>query len=151
MTSCPEKASTNTCEIAGSITWTEIPATDMVRVQKFYSEVFGWTYDGMPPMLDADGTPHFVMFNKGRTNGGFVRVAPEDFLSAALHPQNGDGGKKKLSVRNTITVDSVDETMKKVEEAGGELYIPKVELPNKMGFVAYFTDSEKNVMGLWSM
>lgn len=77
----------------------------------------------MPPMLDADGTPHFVMFNKGRTNGGFVRVAPEDFLSAALHPQNGDGGKKKLSVRNTITVDSVDETMKKVEEAGGELYM----------------------------
>ncbi|KAG4428787.1 hypothetical protein IFR05_015727 [Cadophora sp. M221] len=104
-------------------------------------------------MLDADGTPNFVMFNKGRMNGGFVRVAPEDFLSAALHPENSEEGKgkKKLSVRNTITVDSVDETMKKVEEAGGELYIPKVELPNKMGFVAYFTDSEKNVVGLWSM
>ena len=27
---------------------------------------------------------------------------------------------------------------------------PKEEIPGDMGFVAYFTDSEKNVMGLWS-
>ncbi|KAH7321483.1 hypothetical protein BKA65DRAFT_81983 [Rhexocercosporidium sp. MPI-PUGE-AT-0058] len=149
MTSCPENASANASSIAGSITWTEIPATDMSRVQKFYAEVFGWTYDGMAPILDANGSPRFVMFNKGSTNGGFVKVEPEDFLSAALHPQNGE--KRKLSVRNTITVENVDESLKRVEEAGGEAYIPKVELPNKMGFVAYFTDSEKNVMGLWSM
>ena len=31
------------------------------------------------------------------------------------------------------------------------LQSPKVQLPNNMGFVAYFTDSEGNVMGLWSM
>jgi hypothetical protein len=28
---------------------------------------------------------------------------------------------------------------------------PKRELPTDMGFVAYFTDTEKNVLGLWSM
>ncbi|PVH85434.1 hypothetical protein DL98DRAFT_583530 [Cadophora sp. DSE1049] len=144
MASCTDKR-----PIPGSITWTEIPATDMSRVQKFYSDVFGWTYVGMPPMLDANGEPTFVMYNKGTTNGGFVKVEPEDLLSAALHPGNDE--KKKLSVRNTITVDSVDESLKKVEEAGGKLYIPKVQLPNDMGFVAYFTDSENNVMGLWSM
>lgn len=75
----------------------------------------------MPPMLDANGSPTFAMFNKGHTNGGFVKVEPEDFLSAALHPNNDE--KKKLSARNTTTVDSVDESLKKVEEAGGKLYM----------------------------
>jgi hypothetical protein len=28
---------------------------------------------------------------------------------------------------------------------------PKKELPNDMGFLAYFTDTEKNVLGVWSM
>jgi predicted enzyme related to lactoylglutathione lyase len=28
---------------------------------------------------------------------------------------------------------------------------PKKEIPGNMGFVAYFLDTEKNVMGLWSM
>ncbi|KAK0100969.1 hypothetical protein ONS95_013042 [Cadophora gregata] len=144
MSACPEGR-----PVPGSITWTEIPATDMARVQKFYSDVFGWTYDGMAPMLDDKGSPIFVMFSRGHTNGGFVKVEPEQLLSAALHPGNGD--KKCLSVRATITVESVDESLKKVEEAGGKLYIPKVELPNNMGFVAYFTDSEGNVQGLWSM
>lgn len=27
---------------------------------------------------------------------------------------------------------------------------PKREIPGGMGFVAYFTDSEGNVMGLWA-
>jgi len=31
------------------------------------------------------------------------------------------------------------------------LHSPKKELPNDMGFLAYFTDTEKNVLGVWSM
>lgn len=46
-----------------------------------------------------------------------------------------------MSVWNIMEVDWLIETF----------CSPKVELPNKMGYVAYFTDSEKNVMGLWSM
>ena len=94
----------------------------LIQVLDTYANHQQWTYDGMPPMLDANGSPTFVMFNKGHTNGGFVKVEPEDFLSAALHPNN-DEKKKKLSVRNTVTVDSVDESLKKVEEAGGKLYM----------------------------
>lgn len=45
----------------------------------------------------------------------------------------------------------MDESLKEVEKAGGSLYIPKKELPKDMGFVAYFTDTEKNVLGVWSM
>ncbi len=38
--SSPNSHHTNSVK-AGTITWTEIPATDMSRVQKFYSDVFG--------------------------------------------------------------------------------------------------------------
>ncbi len=36
-------------------------------------------------------------------------------------------------------------------EADLMLRSPKKELPNDMGFLAYFTDTEKNVLGVWSM
>ncbi len=72
-------------------------------------------------MLDDNGETCFVMFNKGPTNGGFVKVAPNNILSAALHPDNAN--KEKLCVRNTITVDSVDDAVKRVQEAGGALYM----------------------------
>jgi predicted enzyme related to lactoylglutathione lyase len=32
-----------------------------------------------------------------------------------------------------------------------ETYSPKKAIPGDMGFVAYFLDTEKNVMGVWSM
>lgn len=36
-------------------------------------------------------------------------------------------------------------------QADLRLRSPKKELPNDMGFLAYFTDTEKNVLGVWSM
>lgn len=39
---------------------------------------------------------------------------------------------------------------KKVVEAGGKVYQEKREIPGGMGFLIYFTDTEMNVMGLWS-
>jgi len=93
--------------------------------------------------------PLAVLFTKGPAHGSFVKVAAEDHLSPATHPQNV--AKSKISVRVTMTVESIDETMELVQKAGGEPYKPKSAIPNKMGFVAYFLDTEKNVMGLWSM
>ncbi|TAQ86663.1 hypothetical protein B7494_g5020 [Chlorociboria aeruginascens] len=131
----------------GSISWTEIPVLDLDRAQAFYSGVFAWDFIPLPPRT-AGAEPTFVMFRKDSTNGGLVKVTPDNHLTPSLHPSNAD--KKKLSVRVTITVESVDEALSAILENGGEIYSPKVEVPNNMGFVAYFLDSEKNVMGIWS-
>ena len=48
----------------------------------------------------------------------------------------------------TIGVDSIDDTLKKIEAGGGSTVTPRTEIPN-MGAFAYFKDSEGNVMGLW--
>lgn len=65
--------------------------------------------------------PKVIMFQKGATHGSFVKVDPGNHLSPAMHPDNPD--KERIAVRVTITVESVDETLKAVEKAGGEVYL----------------------------
>jgi hypothetical protein len=128
----------------GMITWTEIPCTDLERIQTFYSTVFGWN---VTPSLG--GNEDFSMFTKGATHGSFIKLDPHNFLSPGIHPENPDAAR--IALRVTINVESVDEKLKEIEKAGGSLYIPKKAIPGDMGFVAYFLDTEKNVMGVWSM
>jgi uncharacterized protein len=124
----------------------------MARATNFYRTVFSWDCSpfGGASLEEAS----FVLFNATgkpeKQNGGFMKVTQENFLSPALHPDNAS--KERTSVRVTISVASIDEKLKEIEKAGGALYSPKREIPgDNMGFVAHFTDSEKNVMGLWSM
>src|SRR5262249_44942859 len=48
----------------------------------------------------------------------------------------------------TIQVDSIDDTLKKVDAGGGKTVQPRTEIQG-MGAFAYFKDSEGNTMGLW--
>jgi hypothetical protein len=47
-----------------------------------------------------------------------------------------------------MDVDDIDETLAKIEVLGGKTARPK-QAVGDMGFTAYFTDSEGNLMGLW--
>jgi uncharacterized protein len=96
------------------ITWVEVPCTDLERVQTFYSTVFGWS---ITPTPNGESS----MFTKGGTHGSFVKLEPENFLSPAIHPDNPDKGR--VALRVTLNVDSVDESLKEVEKAGGALYM----------------------------
>jgi predicted enzyme related to lactoylglutathione lyase len=62
----------------------------------------------------------YVLFSKGPSHGGLFQVSEECHLSPATHPSNEK--KSKVSVCVTITVDSIDETFKLIEKAGGEVY-----------------------------
>lgn len=53
-------------------------------------------------------------------HGGLVKVTSSNLLSPALHADNAK--KARLSVCSTITVWSIDETLVKIVEAGGEVY-----------------------------
>ena len=45
-------------------------------------------------------------------------------------------------------MDSIDETVAKIEAIGGATVVAKQPVAS-MGYVAYFTDPEGNLMGLW--
>ncbi|KAH8594090.1 hypothetical protein B0O99DRAFT_688117 [Bisporella sp. PMI_857] len=136
----------------GSISWIEIPVLDLTRAQKFYEEVFEWTYTPMTGGSSEEcknAEPEYVLFRKGTTNGGLVKVSEDCHLSPATQPSVDT--KSKTTVCVTINVESIDETFKLIEKAGGAVHKPKFQIQGDMGFAAHFLDTEKNVMGIWSM
>lgn len=116
----------------------EIPIDEHERAKKFYSSVFDWHMQDMPVDDDvytfAITTPvdeNYQHTEKGAINGGFFRRNP-DLKTPVI----------------TIGVSSIDSFAKKIEAAGGQMVVPKGEVPD-MGYYAYFKDTEGNIMGLW--
>jgi predicted enzyme related to lactoylglutathione lyase len=107
----------------------ELGVTDPERAIKFYSSIFGWTiqkYEGpMPYWLVTTGDP-----KDPGINGGLVI--------------NKDAQPRTV---NTIAVENLDESMKKVEGGGGKIVVPKTPIAG-VGWLAYFTDTEGNILGL---
>jgi hypothetical protein len=114
----------------------EIPAEDIKRAKKFYESVFGWQTNDIPEMdytmlVTSPTDERNMPKEKGAINGGMMKRSD-----------------KVKSPVVTISVSDIDDTVKKLEKAGGKLVLPKVKV-EKMGFSAYFKDTEGNIVGLW--
>ncbi len=114
----------------------EIPFDDKERAKKFYSETFGWKIDEMPE----------IQYTSATTTPADEKGIPTTpgAINGALVDRSSDVPAPIL----TISVDSMDEYIKKIEAAGGKSMSPKGEVPN-MGYFAYIKDTEGNVIGLW--
>jgi len=107
----------------------EMHADEPEKTLKFYEKVFGWKsvkWDGPEPYwvitTGDDDAPGI--------NGGMMkRVDPAG------------------NVYNTIQVESIDDTIKKIEDFGGEMVVPKTPIPG-VGYLAYFRDAEGNISGI---
>ncbi len=107
----------------------ELGVTNPERAIKFYSGVFGWSIDKYAGPMDYylvdTGDP-----KEPGINGGLV--------------VNKDAQPRTV---NTIAVENLEEFMKKVEEAGGKIVVPKTAIPG-VGWLAYFNDTEGNLLGM---
>lgn len=107
----------------------ELPADDLPRAVKFYRGVFGWKIEESP------GFPGYLSVETGEPRkdlGGGIM--------ARQQPQQGPV--------NYVSVESVADYSKRVEEWGGMVILPKMPVPG-MGYFAQVTDTEGNVFGLW--
>lgn len=107
----------------------EIPADDPQKIQKFFEDVFGWQFHKW------DGPMTYWLIKTGEDsqpgiNGG---------LMARMHP-----GQPMV---NTLDVASVDESARKITEAGGTIVVPKMAVPG-VGWLVYFKDPEGNIHGI---
>jgi predicted enzyme related to lactoylglutathione lyase len=57
----------------------------------------------------------------------------------------GDGVLVYLTAQPTV-----DATLARVEQAGGKVDGPVIKLPEDIGYIAFFTDTEGNRLGLHS-
>jgi predicted enzyme related to lactoylglutathione lyase len=116
----------------------EIPVDDEARAKDFYGSVFEWE------LTDND---------MGGVTYTTVTTVPIDEKMMPKEPGAINGGIMKRSSEAptpviTIGVDSIDDSLKKVDAGGGTTITPRTPVPG-VGAFAYFKDSEGNVMGLW--
>ena len=112
----------------------EVHADDPERAIRFYSTVFGWTFDKYAGPQDywlittgPDGQPGI--------NGGLMR---------RMHAIDGQA---VIAYVCTVDVESVDASLAQVLELGGQLALPKMPIPG-VGWLAYAKDTEGNIFGM---
>jgi len=113
------------------VTHFEIYTDDPEVVQPFYKDVFGWKFNKF-----EGGPIEYWLVTTGDDkdpgiNGGITR------------PREG----QSPGTINTVAVQSLDQTIKKVEQCGGKICVPKMAIPT-VGWLAYAEDPAGNVFGI---
>jgi predicted enzyme related to lactoylglutathione lyase len=112
--------------VANKIVHAEVVGKDGPALHKFYGGVFGWKQNTDLP-------------------GGYAMTNPDDsgiILGTGPAPDGGAGW-----VTFYVWVDSIDDTLAKVEALGGKTLMPKFS-PAPGNTLAMFADPEGHVIGL---
>jgi predicted enzyme related to lactoylglutathione lyase len=119
-----------------SLNWFEIPATDISRAKKFYEAIF----DLQMPEHEMNGMKMaFFPYEpgSGKVAGGLAQ--------SAMHTPSADGTAIYLNGNPDLDV-----ALDKVESAGGKVIMPKTQIDENIGFMAFFMDTEGNRVALHS-
>jgi predicted enzyme related to lactoylglutathione lyase len=122
--------------MSGRVVHFEIPFDDGDRARRFYAEAFGWEVQEMPEMS-------YTLVSTG-PNGEQGPSEP-GFINGGMMAREGS---PSAGPSITVDVDDIDRALTRVSELGGTVLMPKQPVGH-MGFTAYVTDCEGNVLGLW--
>jgi predicted enzyme related to lactoylglutathione lyase len=114
----------------------EVPFDDADRAVSFYRDVFDWQIQSIPEMGYHMVSTGPVSEQSGPTEPGYI---------------GGGMLQRQAPVQTpvvTLEVDDIDAALVAVAKHGGAAAGEKMAV-GEMGFAAYFTDSEGNLMGLW--
>lgn len=116
----------------------EIPAKDVEKLKRFYTDIFGWKID------KAQGDMEMEYWTLG--------TVPVDEQMKPARPGINGGMYKKArnedSPVNYFQVESVDEYIKRINALGGKIIVPKQEV-TKIGWTAIAQDPEGNQFGIF--
>jgi predicted enzyme related to lactoylglutathione lyase len=119
-----------------AISWFEIPATDYQRAINFYEAIFDCSLNRM----DMDNFKMAMFEVEDGTTGGAVVHAPGYYETGSQGPLIYLNGSPDLQ-----------NVLDKIEAAGGKILQPKTQISPQYGYMAIFTDTEGNKIGLHSM
>ncbi len=112
----------------------EMPYDNRERMAKFYGSVFGW----QTQMLGEDmGNYVLATTTESDENGPKTPGA----INGGFFPKKPDWPAQQPSI--VIAVDDINESVKKVTEAGGQVLGEPMEIPGVGQYVS-FTDTEGN-------
>lgn len=107
----------------------EINADDPLRAKGFYEKVFNWKIEKW------EGPIEYWLITAGEED--------EEGINGGLQKREN----KDDHIFNYVGVESVDETIKKIKDSGGEIIKPKNPIPG-VGYYAFIKDTEGNRLGI---
>ena len=109
------------------INYVEFPAKDLAGTKAFFESVFGWSF--------TDYGPEYTAFENQGLDGGFFQ---SDLASS---PQKG-------AALIVFYSNQLEDTLAKVEKAGGSIVRPIYSFPGGRRF--HFTEPSGNEFAVWS-
>lgn len=109
------------------INYVEYPSRDLASTKRFFREAFGWTFE--------DYGPDYAAFSDQGLDGGF--------FSSELAARTDQG-----SALVVFYSDRLEDTLAKVQAAGGEVVKPIFAFPGGRRF--HFTEPGGNEFAVWS-
>ena len=122
---------------SNSINWFEIPATDINRAKTFYETIFNIEMQ-VQEMTEMGMTMANFPYEmgSGKATGAVVQ--------SQMHQPATEGGP----VLYLNASPSIDAVIERIENAGGQIAMPKTKINDEIGYMAFFVDSEGNKMAL---
>lgn len=117
-----------------NISYFEVPADDIPRAKKFYTEILGW--DFVPTQV-----PNIPVEYWNITTG----TSRKDTLNMGGLYQRKEASSCMLMYAQ---VKDIDKALAQVERLGGKIVSPKMTL-DTVGVLVTIIDSEGNLIGLW--
>src|ERR1700761_7885724 len=115
-TTAQQEVGTSAGVTHGNFVWHELRTTDAKGAIDFYTHVVGWQAKSSG---DPGGMPYTLLAAAGSDVAGLMELTPE-MLAGGMRP--GWVG--------VIGVENVDAYAKRVEQAGGKLHCPPMDIPN---------------------
>ncbi|MFD1505371.1 VOC family protein [Georgenia yuyongxinii] len=119
----------STSPSANTVTWWELPVTEVARAKVFYSTVFGWTFSSFGQDEDYAGVEA-----GGALVGGLYKAPPDSPTAPG--------------VRVYVLVTDLEATLAAVEAAGGSVTKPRTFIADGMGWWAEIADPDGWWLGL---
>ena len=107
----------------------ELPSTDLATSRKFYENVFGWKFTRW------EGPTEYWLVSTG---------TPE---TPGIDGALGGAANEFKGTVNTVEVEDLDEAIKKAEANGGQVIMPKDEIPG-VGWLAYIREPGGAFLGM---
>lgn len=115
--------------MSNRVTHFEIACEHPEKSIEFFSLAFGWTFQQY-------GSEHYWMATTGNT--------AQPGINGAIMKKRDP----KQPIINSISVENIEDTLARIESAGGRTVVAKTAVPS-MGWIAYFADPEENIHGIW--
>jgi predicted enzyme related to lactoylglutathione lyase len=118
------------------LNWVEIPVIDLRRATEFYGTIFS----GIEFLeMEQNGNKYVIFPSMDQFNSGAL-------VQWEYYRPSSDGISIYLDCR-----EDMDNILKHVEKAGGEIIMSKTYTGKEAGYVGMFLDTEGNKIGLQHM